>query len=209
MKTKIIFLVLISAGVLVINSCKEKKVFGCTDKTAIDYNPQAQEDDGTCTYEFQGPKNPGFEDNTAWKVITSSSGYPSFVEGTGFMPTQGIMYLNLSGSVTNNYHSFNVGAYQDVVDFSLSKTLTFDYSIDSYGKGVYEFNIMFTANGTDTLWNLLDSNAVAIQKKSELITLPSLPDKGKLTIECKLISGSSSSNEYPRVVVKVDNIRVQ
>jgi hypothetical protein len=40
-------------GLPVINSCKkeEPKVFGCTDRSATNYNPAATDDNGTCSYE--------------------------------------------------------------------------------------------------------------------------------------------------------------
>jgi hypothetical protein len=39
-------------------------VFGCTDPSAINYNPSATTDDGSCQFQTAGGTNFGFGDNT-------------------------------------------------------------------------------------------------------------------------------------------------
>jgi len=46
---KIIIVLLILSSIITLNSCK-KKISGCTDQTAMNFNSDATEDDGSCTY---------------------------------------------------------------------------------------------------------------------------------------------------------------
>jgi len=203
MKIKHVFIALLMlTGIIRFIGCKkDEKVNGCMDAKSTNYNSKAQLDDGSCKYEFQGPLNPSFETKDNWQLNYSQAGYAAWVNGTGFMPTQGIWYMDISAEPTNNWYSGNASIYQDSVSFRLSKTITFDYSIIGQGKNG-TVNIMFTSNGTDTLWHITDT--IAVNKKDEVINLPTLPDKGRLMIQVQTWGGASSYTDF-----KIDNIRVQ
>jgi len=152
---------------------------------------------------FQGPLNPSFEEATAdWKVGGSDVARTT---NTSFMPTKGSWYMDLAPFTTNNWYSAFAYIYQENVDFSLSHTLTFDYSLSGYGAKEF-VAILFTANGTDTLWSKSFSGIQipTTKKLNETITLPSLPDKGKLTIQTYAEGGQNTVFDF-----QIDNIRVQ
>jgi hypothetical protein len=54
MKTKlhltIVSIVLLTAGTLFLTSCGDDLIKGCTDEAAENYNPDAEESDGNCTF---------------------------------------------------------------------------------------------------------------------------------------------------------------
>lgn len=165
-------------SIITVNGCKKKGSTTPTNTTAT----------ATAPIPFQGPKNPSFETyNTNW--VTTNPMNPTFnpgssyLTGTGFLPSQGIYYLSFSSS--SSLDQF----YQDNVDFTKSTTMSFDYtfSILNRPKGVQVIStvkILFTSNGTVTLWEkTIDSTSAPIQKLTETITLPSTTSPGRLLIQ--------------------------
>ena len=148
-------------------SCK-KDVKGCTDSTATNYNSKATVNDGSCAYKpFQGPVNLSFEEVSGW---SQSGSYVTRSVGTAFMPTKGSYFMDLAPETTNNWYSASAAIYQENVDFSLSHTLIFDYQVSGYGLSE-KVAILFTANGTDTLWSKSYSNLpiTTVQKLNEVL----------------------------------------
>ncbi len=211
MKKFIISMVLLTCFFTLSNCAK--KISGCKDATATNFNAEATEDDGTCTYKpFQGPTFPGFEETGGWLQGSGNgyggSGSGNRSNGTGFMPTKGSWYMNMSSIPSNNWYQSACSIYQENVDLSLSNTLIFDYAIGPVSGNttvLATVDILFTVNGTITLWHKSFSNSaiVAVEKLNETVTLPSLPDKGKLTIKTYAEGGVGG------ITFNIDNIRVQ
>ena len=208
MKNIIISLLLV-ACIFTLNSCK-KKISGCTDATATNFNSKATENDGSCTYKpFQGPTNPNFElAQSDWRSENlggGNSGYSIRKSGTLFMPTNGSWYMEMTTNTTNNWYTSTADIYQENVDFSLSHTLIFDYRLSGYGVSE-TVEILFTVNGTNTLWrkSFAQTAIPTTEKLNETVTLPSLPDKGKLTIKATAVGGQNATLTF-----EIDNIRVQ
>ncbi len=184
----IAFLVLFALIQFMVQCTNEK---GCTDPTATNYNSNAKTDDSSCTYKFQGPKNPGFELNdSSWMPVIAHSSKP-----TGFMPTEGSFYRDII-IVRSNPPPANVYLYQDSVDFSHTAKLLFDYET-SYGSFTdhdsvvtVRLYVLFTTSVTDTLWSKTINSKwdtgtgkptmEKLQVKGEAIILPKLPNKGRL-----------------------------
>jgi len=165
---------------------------------------------------FQGPQNPSFETNGYWTAETGYPGIFSYNTGTGFLPSQGTHYGILTnyypnGAASGNYNVVNI--YQDGVDFSHSTTMTFDYTF-TYAPYYLNFpttayvtvQILFTVNGTVTLWQQTVNTATTpIQVKNNTITLPSLPTAGRLLIQ---LTAVGTATFYPTGTFSIDNIRV-
>lgn len=181
------------------------------DSTALNFNPNAEVDDGSCL-PFQGPENANFEETGSWNFERASNlscmGGIVSTGGIGFMPTKGINYLFLE--VGTGYkgggmplHSL---AYQDNVDFSKSTKLIFDYSFrGTHTDGSVKVEIFFTANGNELIWS--KQLFEAKQVKDETILLNGLKDKGRLMIRLdkstNLTYWTDGSHRF-----EIDNIRV-
>jgi len=169
----------------------------------------------TDTIPFQGPQNPSFETSDYWTLETGYFSLFTYNTGTGFLPSQGTRYGTLTnyfpnGAASTNYNVVNI--YQDGVDFSHSTTMTFDYSFTyapyysnlPAGASV-TVQILFTANGTVTLWQqTVNAANTPLQVKNTTITLPSLPTTGRLLIQ---LTAQSSVSFYPTGTFSIDNIR--
>lgn len=151
---------------------------------------------------FQGPLNASFESNTWWTFVSTNSldcvrngagnSMAGILTGTGFMPTSGIQYARFV--VCNLFTAPTASAYQDLVDLTHSRTLTFDYSFSGAvgsGGGTATAQILFTSNGTATLWTkVIDgSTTLPAQKLGESVTLPATTAPGRLTITFTVAGG--------------------
>lgn len=166
----------------------------CTKKNSVEPNVPIT---------FQGPTDPSFEKSdigSSTDGINWTTGFSEFAilrkTGTGYMPTKGSYFLNFwagGGQIEQ--------VYQNNVSFNSSSKMIFDFSLQ--GDGVAK--ILFTSNGTATLWTSGPSVVAAnVQKTSETITLPALPDKGKLIIQFSTMTTLLTGSSF-----QIDNIRVQ
>ncbi len=183
-------------------------VKGCMDPTAVNYDPQATESDGSCLA-FQGPRDPDFEVGGSWVMDTNGyagNGSLDIATGTAFMPTHGLKYLRYFSGTSNNFWSGSRTIYQDGVSFQRSTTLTFDYAASGYATASgtsLRVEILFTSTGTVTLWSKDFTGSFAPQVLNETVTLPALPDTGRLTIQFSATGGQNTSGG-----VQIDNFRV-
>jgi len=179
-------------------------VKGCMDPTAVNFNPAATEEDGSCLA-FQGPRNPDFETDGNWVPDINNgragNGFMAFKSGTAFMPTHGLRYLESQTGTYNNFYSGSATLYQDGVSFQRSTSLTFDYSVTGYGDVTVQF--LFTSTGTVTLWSKVFTSTISVQQVGETVALPALPERGRLTIKILATGGQNTD-----AIVRIDNIRV-
>jgi hypothetical protein len=182
---------LLMACILLLNGCAKKA------------------SEGSVPLPFQGPLNPSFETSENW-IQDPSNGYAgngaaTRSSGTGFMPTKGSWFMALSTDNSNNWYTGSCAIYQENVDFSLSHTLTFDYKLSGFGVSE-TVEILFTVNGTITLWSKSYAQITipTTEKLNETVTLPTLPDKGKFTIKVTAVGGGNAGIGF-----LIDNIRVQ
>jgi hypothetical protein len=184
-------------------------VKGCMDPTAVNFDPAATADDGSCLA-FQGPRNPDFESSDNW-VQNSNNGYAgngfvTFPAGTSFMPTHGLQFLQFWTGTSNNWYSGSAAIYQDGVSFQRSTSLTFDYTASGAVYPVYgsvTVEILFTSSGTVTLWSKVFTTAFGEQKLGETVALPALPERGRLTIKVSAVGGQNTDGN-----IQLDHIRV-
>jgi hypothetical protein len=175
---------------------------------------------------FQGPQDPSFETSpSGWYITYTASGgteqggsYAGIKTGTGFLPSNGINYAYLT-----TYNVFNPAPeatlYQDNVDLTHSTTMSFDYSFSGTlgaSGGTATIKILFTSNGTSTLWTKTIDNTSTLpdQKTNETITLPSTTVTGRLTIVLDAVGGVSyattpASITQTNVTFGIDNITVK
>jgi len=179
----------------------------------------------TTSVPFQGPQNPSFETLGSWYVTYTASGgtyqggsFVDIVTGTGFLPSAGTHYLNMT-----TYNVFNPApeatVYQDSIDLTHSKTLTFDYAftgtLGAYG-GTATVQVLFTSNGTATLWTkVIDSTyTLPVQMLAETIVIPATTVPGRLTISLNAVGGlnphtSPSTVTETNIAFGIDNISVK
>jgi hypothetical protein len=189
-----------------------KKQIGCMDPLAANYDPSAEQDDGSCL-PFQGPRNESFEYNGEWIFerapnLTCMGGIVSS-SGIGFMPTKGInfMFLEVGTGYKSGGGSLYSYTYQDNIDLSSSSKLIFDYQLyGTHVDGSVRVDIFFTSNGNQPIWSKQLFNTTQVM--NEVVDLADFQDKGRLIIRLEKFAPftywEDGSHRF-----EIDNIRVE
>ena len=167
---------------------------------------------------FQGPQNPSFESvNSNWVLVKNGTGTIAYDSAkNGFMPTNGVYYMNMYG-LGGDSAAPDLECYQNGVDFTHSASLTFDYSFTySPVRGFYKnsatVQIILTLHGSVTVWqqtidSTVSDSSLPIQNLNTTVTLPLISVPGKLSIQA--FSSCSSPSRAPYFTFNIDNFRVQ
>lgn len=166
--------------------------------------------------------NPSFEkcgenvQATSWtSTVSATQCSAKRSTGTSFMPSQGYYFMELKAD------SCTSSIYQESVDLSKYSILKFDWKASgSLGSKMGVITILFTGNGTQTLWtkSFTSVGTIADEMLGESVSLPVLSSLGKLTIQADTTSSSSSSTVQlgqpspeptsSTLTFQIDNLRV-
>ena len=149
---KILYTFLLICPLLFVASC-EKKVEGCTNSQATNYNSNADTDDGSCEYSING----------SWDIVD--------------LTANGISYFNplLEGYVTNGAMTFNDNG--SCVIFMETSTGFQDAAYGSWTLlGANQFVFINSSNGNEEYYTIIELNATNC-----VLTLPD-EDIGTLTL---------------------------
>lgn len=125
MKTKIMIMALL-ASTAFINGCAKKE--GCTDKNSLNYDADAEKDNGTCTYKGKA---------VFWNDVASSLGDVTVTMADG-----------TTGTITSDYTA--APACDDAACFTYTAkpgTYSFDAEEDAPGTSTWTGSVTITSNG--------------------------------------------------------------
>lgn len=147
-KNILLLLVLCQFGTL-ISSCAETEA-GCTDPQSTSYNPNAEEDDGSCTYfrdsylgTFRGFSDSSTDDWDSDNVIVKIEPEPNehnkvLITRSFNLPDGTFQIFTITGQVTDRKISFNHTEVYDIVVLRLCGPTGFPGKFQSIG--VMEFS---------------------------------------------------------------------
>lgn len=140
MKTKTLILIAVVLLGITVTNCKKEKVKGCMDKDSKNYNPSAEESDGSCKYEGQV---------VFWYNQTTSS---ALVADGATALTYYVNGAVVGSSATSVYFTGAPSCGQSASitvtkDLGSDKSKSYSYSVkDQDGFEYYSGNITITAN---------------------------------------------------------------
>lgn len=156
MKKTITLIIVLSliGGTAILNSCK-KKVEGCTDPNSINYNPKANENDGSCIAKVCGCTDPTATNyNPAANTNNGSCQYSTATTG------QCIFWSAITGNWGGSINIYVNSVYIGAITASTGSTPicgTAGFITITEPEGVYNYNATasggYMRTGTVTIFN--------------------------------------------------------
>ena len=127
-------------SMIALTGCKKDKVKGCTDTSSVNFNADAEEDDGSCRYE--GSQVLWYDASAASNLITNGSASLTFY-------VDGVIVGSCAASVyyTSAPNCDAAGSITINKDLGTSKTKNFSFSVvDNNSVTIDSGSLTFNAN---------------------------------------------------------------
>lgn len=180
---------------------------GCTVKGAVNYDSTAIENNGSCIYPAQGPKNGTFEDGSIydarhWLRFATNDGSTILIDNyckvSSVNATQGNLCFYLA--INKGFCSM-AEISQKEINLAKTKELIFDFKSEVSVNSDAAIEILFTtSSGTVNLKTVVLGFSQSV--RDEKITISDIYESGTLSFRLK---GHQSNDFYCKTFI--DNIR--